>query len=108
MELEQLELQVQFIPGEDIVLGRDSRLERRELLILSLRSTPERALVDKELLVRWMEYAYVSFVKPMNDVVNVYSLQESSSDWVPAPGRKRERSSFFLLFLWLRSGSSNV
>ena len=64
-ELETLELQVQFVPGEDIVLGRDSRLERRELLILSLRSSVDRALRHKELLVSWMEHCYGSFVKPV-------------------------------------------
>ncbi|CAK9082912.1 unnamed protein product [Durusdinium trenchii] len=82
-EVERLDLEVQFIPGDDVVCGRDSRLERREVLVLSVRSNPERALSDKEMLVRWMEHAYVHYVKPIEDVVNVYSLQESSSDWVP-------------------------
>lgn len=81
--MEDMELQVEFIPGDDIVCGRDSRVERREVLVLSVLSNPERALSDKEMLVRWMEHAYIHFVKPVQDVVNVYSLQESSSDWVP-------------------------
>lgn len=83
VHMEDMDLQVEFIPGDDIVCGRDSRVERREVLVLSVRSNPARALLDKEMLVRWMEYAHVHFMKPVQDVVNVYSLQESSSDWVP-------------------------
>eukprot|EP00438_Fugacium_kawagutii_P015813 Skav211372 [mRNA] locus=scaffold2406:31368:43844:+ [translate_table: standard] len=46
-------------------------------------------------VVRWMEHAYVHFMKPVQaeDVVNVYSLQESSSDWVPVTWRCRQVSS---------------
>ncbi|CAE7565708.1 unnamed protein product [Symbiodinium natans] len=80
---ESLDMKVEFLPGDDIVCGRDARLERREILILNVYSNEKRALADKRLLVRWLEHAYVQFVKPIQDVVNVYSLQESSADWVP-------------------------
>ena len=82
-QFQLLNLQVAFQPGEDIVCGRDSRLERNEVLVLSVRSSSSRALQEKKLLARWMELSYEKFVKPEEDVVSVYALQESSSDWVP-------------------------
>ena len=80
---EQLKMQVHFQPGEDVVLGRDSRLERREILVLSARTSPSQVLADKKLLIQWMEGTYTNFVKPVKDVVNIYALQESSAEWVP-------------------------
>ena len=49
---EQLKMQVHFQPGEDVVLGRDSRLERREILVLSARTSPSQVLADKKLLIQ--------------------------------------------------------
>lgn len=83
LSCEQLKIQVCFQPGEDVVFGRDSRLERREILVLSVRTSPSQVLADKKLLIEWMEGSYNNFVKPVKDVVNIYALQESSSDWVP-------------------------
>lgn len=80
---EQLKVQVHFQPGEDVVVGRDSRLERREILVISARTSPSQVLEHKKLLIRWMEAAHNNFVKPAKDAVDVYALQESSADWVP-------------------------
>lgn len=80
---EHLKIQVTFQPGEDVVFGRDSRLERREVLVLWALTSHSRVLTDKNTLLQWMQGAYESFTKPVKDVVNIYALQESSSDWVP-------------------------
>ena len=80
---EHLKIQVTFQPGEDVVFGRDSRLERREVLVLWALTSPSRVLTDKNTLLQWMQGAYEAFTKPVKDVVNIYALQESSSDWVP-------------------------
>lgn len=80
---EQLHVQVQFQPGEDVVVGRDSRLERREILVLSVLTSPSRVREDKELLLQWMDGSYSNFVKPSEEFVDVYALQQSSIDWVP-------------------------
>jgi hypothetical protein len=80
---EQLKIHVTFQPGEDVVFGRDSRLERREVLVLWARTSPSQVLTDKNTLIQWMEGAYEAFTKPVKDVVNIYALQESSADWVP-------------------------
>ena len=80
---DKLKIHVTFQPGEDVVYGRDSRLERREVLVLWARTSSSRILSDKKTLRQWMEGAYATFTKPAKDVVNIYALQESSSDWVP-------------------------
>ena len=80
---QQLHAQVQFQPGDDVVIGRDSRLERRELLVIWARTRPSRVRADKQILTEWMEASYKAFVKPTKNVVEIYALQESSSDWVP-------------------------
>lgn len=80
---QSLAVHVQFSPGEDVVCGRDSRVERRDTLTMSVRSTPGRVLADKAVLSQWFEESYQSQVKPVDGVVNVYALQESSTDWVP-------------------------
>lgn len=80
---EELQVHFQYSPGEDVILGRDSRLERREVLVLSIRTSPERALHDKALLTRWLQLCYTTFVQPIDGVVSVFALQESSTDWVP-------------------------
>ena len=80
---ERLKIQVMFQPGEDVVFGRDSRLQRREVLVVWARTSPSCVLADKNMLLQWMQGAYEAYTKPVNDVVNIYALQESSSDWVP-------------------------
>ena len=41
-------VQVQYYPGEDIVTGRDSRVERREVMVLTVRTSTSRVLADKK------------------------------------------------------------
>ena len=51
---ERLKIQVTFQSGEDVVFGRDSRLERREVLVLWARTSPSCVLADKNILLQWM------------------------------------------------------
>ena len=60
-ESRQLPIQVQYIPGEDVVVGRDSRRERSEVLVLSIRTSPRNALADNARLCQWFEASYASW-----------------------------------------------
>jgi hypothetical protein len=80
---EQVKVRVRYSPGEDVVCGRDSRVERREILSLSMRTSPNKALAHKALLCRWLEQCYTTFVQQDEGVVKIHALQESSTDWVP-------------------------
>ena len=79
----ELVSQIQFRPGEDIVFGRDHRVERREVLILSTRTSGGKVLVHKAFLTKWLQQCYNNFTRPEEGILNVYALQESSSDWMP-------------------------
>ena len=77
-----MQIQVLYRPGEEVVLGRDSRQERREVIVLSVRTSKETILADKKLLCQWLNSCYATWVKPVAGVVNIYALQESSTDQV--------------------------
>ena len=79
----KLDLHVTFCPGDDVVCGRDSRVERREVIVLWMRISAESVLRDKALLMQWLEECHRSYTEPLEDIVNVYALQESSTDWMP-------------------------
>ena len=76
-------VQVQYQPGEDIVTGRDSRVERREIMVLTVKTSASKVLADKEVLRQWLENCYNKWVQPDAAIVNVFALQETSTDWVP-------------------------
>ena len=78
-----LTLLVEFSPGDDIVCGRDSRLQSRATLVLSTPTTAKRAREDKALLRQWLEESYMTWVRPTDGVVKVYALQQLSTDWTP-------------------------
>ena len=78
-----LTVQVQYRAGEDIVTGRDSRVKRREIMVLSVNTSASKAWADKALLRRWLENCDNKWVQPDDASVKVPALQESSTDWVP-------------------------
>lgn len=82
-DIRHLALHVQYSPGEDIVCGRDAHLQSRSTLVLSIRTSPKRALDDKALLCKWLEESYKKWTRPVEGVVKIFALQESSSDWIP-------------------------
>ena len=83
MELRLLSLDVQYDPGTDIVCGRDARLHSQATLVLSIRTTRQRAQGDKAVLRKWLEEAYNKWMQPTDRMVRIYGLQQSSTDWVP-------------------------
>ena len=85
----RMQIQVLYRPGEEVVLGRDSRQERREVIVLSVRTSKETILADKKLLCQWLNSCYATWVKPVAGVVIIYGLQESSTEWVPNWERDR-------------------
>ena len=76
-------VQVQYQPGEDIVTGRDSRVERREMMVMTVKTSTSKVLADKEVLRQWLEDCYNKWVQPDASIVKVFALQETSADWVP-------------------------
>ena len=76
-------VKVQYYPGEDIVTGRDSRVERREVMVLTVRTSTKKVLAVKKVLQQWLEDCYNKWVQPDASVVKVFALEETSSDWVP-------------------------
>ena len=79
----RLPIRVVYRPGDEVTLGRDPRQERRETLILSVRTSQSLVLADKKRLCRWLDNGYTAFMKPADGAVQIYALQESSTDWVP-------------------------
>ena len=100
-----LHLHVEYSPGEDIVCGRDSRLQSQAVLVLTTRTSKQRVRQDKETLCQWIESCYQKWVMPIEGVVKVYALQQLSSDWTPEwklervkPSKNaKDRGQFFYL-----------
>ncbi|MBM4179765.1 MAG: hypothetical protein FJ211_10625 [Ignavibacteria bacterium] len=88
----KLDLNVHYSPGEDVISGRDARVERQEVLVLSLRTSAATVLSDKALLTRWFEQCCRTYTQPDEGTVNVYALQETSSDWIPEWKLERVKS----------------
>ena len=76
-------VQVQYQPGEDIVTGRDSRVERREIMVLTVKTSASKVLADKKVLRQWLDNCYNKLVQLDATIVKVFALQETSTDWVP-------------------------
>ena len=76
-------VKVDYNIGDDVVCGRDSHVERNRSLVLWMKSSPEHVAKDKNLLREWCEECLGEAMAPPPDRVEVYGLQESSSDWVP-------------------------
>ena len=87
----ELDAKVQYCPGEDVVTGRDSRVERREMLVLRVTTSAERVLEDKAMIRRWLKNCHDKWMEQAEGVVKVFALQESSSDWVPTWAFERVR-----------------
>ena len=79
----RLDLEVHYSVGDDVVLGRDSHLQRRESLLITTRTSPERVLADKMFLKAWLEECFNKWIQPVEGVVKIYALQESSREWIP-------------------------
>ena len=76
-------VQVQYQPGEDIVTGRDSRVERREMMVMTVKTSTSKVLADKEVLRQWLENCYNKWVQSDAAIVKVFALEETSTDWMP-------------------------
>ena len=77
------QVHVTYRLGDEVVLGRDSRQERREILVLSVRTSNAMVLNYKKLLCQWLNDCYTAWAKPEDGVVKVFALHESSSEWPP-------------------------
>ena len=75
-------VKVQYYPGEDIVTGRDSRVQRREMMVFTVKTSAQKAPGVKKVLQHWFEDCYNKWVQPDASIVKVFALQETSSDWV--------------------------
>jgi len=82
---------IKYTRGDDVQTGRDQHTERTEMLCLSMNSTEETLIGDKALLAQWCaECVRASMESPAN-VVEVYGLQQASTDWTPEWQLERTR-----------------
>ena len=86
-----MQINVRYDPGESITTGRQNTRERCEILIVTVRCSSDQSLAKKKMLCQWMESCYNDFIQPMDGVVSVYALQESSTDWVPTWALERNK-----------------
>ena len=85
------EVLIKYTRGDDVQTGRDQHTERTEMLCLSMNSTEETLIDDKVLLAQWCaECVRASMESPAN-VVEVYGLQQASTDWAPEWQLERTR-----------------
>ena len=83
---------VEYCFGESVVMSRDLHLEQQRSMVLWIKTTPEFVVQDKSLLRRWFDECVGEHLEPPPDRVEVYGLQESSSDWVPEWQLERTKS----------------
>ena len=76
------ELRADFERGADIICGRDHSVQNREAIVLRLAASSD-LMADKQLLKKWLLYCVKAYQEPAKKVVEVYALDQSSSDWVP-------------------------
>ena len=84
---------VDYNLGDNVICGRDSHLERIRNLVLWIKTSPKFVAGDKVLLQRGCAECVDLAMEPPPDRVEVYGLQESSSNWVPEWKLERTRSS---------------
>ena len=53
-------VQITYCPGDEVIRGRDSRQERREVITLSIRTTNAMMSGDKEFLCQWLKTIVIS------------------------------------------------
>jgi len=83
---------VSFLRDGEIMTGRDrSTTERKEMLMIRMRSTPDTLTSDKKLLCQWCEECMHAYGEAPANIVEVYGLQQSSSDWMPEWQLERTR-----------------
>ena len=80
---QQLSLHVTYDPGTDIMCSRSGRMTSQATIVLSTRISSASALWAKALLSRWLQASYQKFTNPIQGVVKIFALQQSSTDWVP-------------------------
>ena len=78
-----LPLHVEYDPGTDIMCSRSARLQSQANIVLTTRTSPNRALSDKTFLRKWLEESCRKWVRPVDGVVKIYALQQASSEWTP-------------------------
>ena len=73
---------VHYDRGEDITMGRDHQRVTPERLVLRLAVSGDR-LADKHFLRSWLLQCLQLYKEPQKDSVEVFALDQSSTDWVP-------------------------
>jgi hypothetical protein len=82
---------VTFTRDGEVMIGRDFHAERKEGLLIRMRSTPRTLIADKVLVRQWCEECMQAHVEPPASIVEVYGLQQSSSEWIPEWHLERTR-----------------
>ena len=81
--VQKLPLHVAYDPGTDILCSRSGRMTSRATLVLTVPTSSSSVLEVKKLLSTWMETSYEKYTNPIQGVVKIFALQQSSPDWAP-------------------------
>ena len=87
-----LSLTVEYETGENIICGRDSRVEPDASIVLWLQTRPECVQEHKQILASWCDECLAdSLMSPPQRIV-IMNLVETSSEWAPTweEGSSRE------------------
>ena len=76
-------LTVEYKYGERMICGRDSHLEQATMLTVWLRTSLTNMTADRQLLRLCCEQSLAKALEPPRDRVEIYTLHDSSADWVP-------------------------
>lgn len=83
-------LYVDYVPGTEVICGRDAMPVYQYKLLLSMWSTDKTLREDWDALSNFCSKALETFMEPQSGAVDIYFPYESSTQW--APEWKRERS----------------
>ena len=83
---------VEYTFGDNMICGRDSRVERNRHLTMWITSSTETVAEDKRLLNHWCQDCLGKALEPPPDRVGVYGLQQSSTDWIQEWGLDRTKT----------------
>ena len=78
-----LNVHVEYLPGERVIHGRDQHMSRNEVIVIWMRTCPEKIKEHRTHLREWLDTSHARYVSPSTGTVKIHSLHETSTDWIP-------------------------
>ena len=76
------QMAVTYARKDDVIAGRDHSLQSHECMILRLRASADRR-ADKAFLREWLLSCVERYKELPDNIVEVFALDQSSTDWIP-------------------------